>query len=41
MPHISSRFSSACIAFIKQWQGLSLEKYRDRQGNWVIGYGIC
>ncbi|EEJ2195199.1 endolysin, partial [Salmonella enterica subsp. enterica] len=24
MPHISSRFSSACIAFIKQWQGLSL-----------------
>ncbi|EQB2708029.1 endolysin, partial [Salmonella enterica subsp. enterica serovar Typhimurium] len=21
MPHISSRFSSACIAFIKQWQG--------------------
>lgn len=39
MPHISSRFSSACIAFIKQWQGLSLEKYRDRQGNWVIGYG--
>ncbi|ECI4703507.1 lysozyme [Salmonella enterica subsp. salamae] len=39
MPHISSRFSSACIAFIKQWQGLSLEKYRDRQGDWVIGYG--
>lgn len=39
MPHISSRFSSACIAFIKQWQGLSLEKYRDRQGNWVIGHG--
>lgn len=39
MPHISTRFSPACVAFIKQWQGLSLEKYRDRQGNQVIGYG--
>ncbi|ECG8589894.1 lysozyme [Salmonella enterica subsp. salamae] len=39
MPHTTPRFSPACIAFIKQWQGLSLEKYRDGQGKWVIGYG--
>lgn len=27
------------LAFIKRYQGLSLEKYIDTQGLWVIGYG--
>ena len=27
------------LAFIKRYQGLSLEKYVDEQGLWVIGYG--
>lgn len=27
------------LAFIKRFQGLSLEKYRDAEGLWVIGYG--
>lgn len=31
--------SSAAIALIKTHQGLSLEKYRDENGLWVIGYG--
>ncbi|TXT99849.1 lysozyme [Enterobacter hormaechei] len=31
--------SSAAIALIKKQQGLSLEKYRDEKGLWVIGYG--
>ncbi|MEG0099309.1 MAG: lysozyme [Citrobacter sp.] len=35
----SSHFTPACIAFIKQGQGLSLEKYQDERGVWVIGYG--
>lgn len=35
----STHFTPACIAFIKQWQGLSLEKYQDKKGIWVIGYG--
>ena len=33
------QISSAAIALIKQQQGLSLEKYRDENGMWVIGYG--
>ncbi|HFZ8994677.1 TPA: hypothetical protein ACIPUI_001804 [Citrobacter freundii] len=32
-------YSPACINFIKQWQGLSLERYKDAQGRWLIGYG--
>lgn len=39
MPHCATHFTSAGIAFIKQWQGLSLEKYQDKNGVWVIGYG--
>ena len=35
----SSYFTPACIAFIKQGQALSLEKYQDEHGVWVIGYG--
>lgn len=35
----SSPFSTACLNFIKQWQGLSLERYKDHKGCWVIGYG--
>lgn len=31
--------SSAAIELIKKHQGLSLEKYRDEKGVWVIGYG--
>lgn len=31
--------SSAAIELIKKNQGLSLEKYRDEKGVWVIGYG--
>lgn len=30
MPHCAAHFTSAGIAFIKQWQGLSLEKYQDK-----------
>ena len=33
------KISSAAIALIKKHQGLSLEKYRDENGLWVIGYG--
>ena len=33
------KISSAAIALIKKQHGLSLEKYRDEQGVWVIGYG--
>ncbi|MBS7443464.1 lysozyme [Enterobacter sp. 120016] len=33
------KISSAAIALIKKYQGLSLEKYRDENGLWVIGYG--
>lgn len=39
MPLHSTHFTPACIAFIKQWQGLSLEKYQEKKGIWVIGYG--
>lgn len=39
MPLHSTYFTPACVAFIKQWQGLSLEKYQDKNGVWVIGYG--
>ncbi|WP_260861904.1 glycoside hydrolase family protein [Citrobacter sp. Marseille-Q6884] len=39
MPRCPGHFTPACIAFIKQWQGLSLEKYQDQNGIWVIGYG--
>ena len=39
MPLRSTHFTPACVAFIKHWQGLSLEKYRDKHGFWVIGYG--
>ena len=31
------KISSAAIALIKKHQGLSLEKYRDEKGLWVIG----
>lgn len=27
------------LDFIKRYQGLSLEKYRDEEGLWLIGYG--
>ncbi|UWX93147.1 lysozyme [Enterobacter mori] len=33
------KISSAAITLIKKNQGLSLEKYRDENGLWVIGYG--
>ncbi|MCK7428175.1 lysozyme [Enterobacter chengduensis] len=33
------KISSAAITLIKKHQGLSLEKYRDESGLWVIGYG--
>ena len=39
MPLRSTHFTPACVAFVKQWQGLSLEKYQDKHGIWVIGYG--
>lgn len=39
MPLRSTHFTPTCVAFIKQWQGLSLEKYQDKHGVWVIGYG--
>jgi GH24 family phage-related lysozyme (muramidase) len=32
------KISSAAIALIKKHQGLSLEKYRDENGLWVIGW---
>lgn len=31
--------SPQSLEFIKRFQGLSLEKYRDAEGLWVIGYG--
>ena len=33
------KISDAAIALIKNHQGLSLAKYRDEYGLWVIGYG--
>lgn len=33
------RISPVGITLIKKYQGLSLEKYRDESGLWVIGYG--
>lgn len=39
MPGSTLKISSAAIALIKKNQGLSLEKYRDINGIWVIGYG--
>ena len=33
------KISDAAIALIKNHQGLSLAKYRDENGLWVIGYG--
>jgi GH24 family phage-related lysozyme (muramidase) len=39
MPLRSTPFTPACVTFIKQWQGLSLEKYQDKKGIWVIGHG--
>ncbi|VFS61929.1 Phage-related lysozyme (muraminidase) [Kluyvera cryocrescens] len=27
------------LDFIKRYQGLSLEKYQDQDGLWIIGYG--
>ncbi|MCI1899618.1 MAG: lysozyme [Enterobacter sp.] len=33
------QISLAGINLIKKYQGLSLEKYRDESGLWVIGYG--
>lgn len=32
-------FHARLYRIIKQWQGLSLEKYQDKKGIWVIGYG--
>lgn len=34
-----TRPSPQGLEFIKRFQGLSLEKYRDAEGLWVIGYG--
>ena len=31
--------SAQGLALIKRFQGLSLEKYRDAEGMWLIGYG--
>ena len=39
MTGYAMQISSAAIALIKKQQGLSLEKYRDEKGIWVIGYG--
>ena len=39
MPLRSTHFTPACIAFIKQWQGLSLEKYHDKKG--IADMRIC
>lgn len=36
MPLRSTHFTPACIAFIKQWQGLSLEKYQGDAANLLI-----
>ncbi|MCV2534492.1 glycoside hydrolase family protein [Enterobacter wuhouensis] len=33
------KISSSAITLIKKQQGLSLEKYCDNKGLWVIGYG--
>jgi len=35
----SLNISNEGIALIKKHHGLSLEKYRDEKGLWVIGYG--
>ena len=37
MTGYAMQISSAAIALIKKQQGLSLEKYRDEKGIWVIG----
>lgn len=39
MNGLTLEISSAAIELIKKHQGLSLEKYRDEHGLWVIGYG--
>lgn len=39
MFHHRLRISPDGIALIKKFQGLSLEKYCDESGLWVIGYG--
>ena len=39
MTGYAMQISSAAIALIKKQQGLSLAKYRDEKGIWVIGYG--
>ncbi len=39
MTGYAMQITSAAIALIKKQQGLSLEKYRDEKGIWVIGYG--
>ena len=39
MPLRSTLSTPACIAFIKQWRGLSLEKYQKKKGIGVIAYG--
>lgn len=33
------KISSSAIELLKKQQGLSLEKYKDEKGLWVIGYG--
>jgi Phage-related lysozyme (muraminidase) len=33
------KISYSAIELLKKQQGLSLEKYRDEKGLWVIGYG--
>lgn len=39
MPLTSLTPSPDGLAFIKRYQGLSLEKYQDDDGLWLIGYG--
>ena len=39
MPLRSTHFTPACIAFIKQWQGLSLEKYPGQKASGSLAAG--
>ena len=39
MTRHARQISPSGIDLIKKYQGLSLEKYRDESGLWIIGYG--
>lgn len=39
MPPVPLTPSPQGLDFIKRYQGLSLEKYQDENGLWIIGYG--